>query len=383
MAISATFAADYSAFIGPTKAATVELTKLVGKTDAVAAGMTRAGQAAAGAAGPTTSLTSAFHDFDGVLASLGIHIGPEVKGLEDLSAASGKTASQMGILGTAGLVVGAATAGWKLGRMAAEFLGTDVAIGNATAKLLGWGDAVGEAAGAKQDTINKAIAAGADIMISYTDAIAFNTKEWKRHNEAVADVVAMEDRANEALAQMSKVVEKDMADAAAEALKFQEALGSLAAVGTNWKTTLEQLDGETVNAIRYYTEAGVSQADLAEAYGLTAGQIRAVVSALGDEKVAIDAATAAEKARAAANAKVQEERAAIQPNSKYGTNIKYGQNPGTAYSDIAPAVTGPGRGAPGTVTVTINAVGMTPADLTRQIEAELVKSAKLKGFVGH
>jgi hypothetical protein len=411
------------------------------------------GTAALTAKAPVTDLHGSLQAFDGVLAAMGIHIGPEIRGLGDLAAASGKTASQLGLLATGGLALGAGIGGWKLGRLAAEFLGTDVAIGNATAKLLGWGDAVAEASGAKQDTINKAIADGADAMISYADAIVFNTQTFKQaladgalpsyrlHLEAIGVAAAAlsdeeQDLIKDALAlgesttQIAKAMNlsegavgqyaaslktlaTDQAAAEAEAQKFKAAVTELTTAGQSYQTTLNAIDGETVNAIQYYLQAGISQAALATAYGLTAEQIRGVVGALQDEKVAIDAAAAADTARAAAraaaDAKIQEERAAIQPNDKYGTKIKYGQSPSDAFAglapiagggmtdasgkaitsitqDIAPAAppsyVGPGKSSGGgTITVTINAAGLTPAELTRQIEAELVKSAKLKRLV--
>lgn len=238
--------------------------------------------------------------------------------------------------------------------------------------------------------------------------------------DLIRDAVALRESTTDiatALNLMPAAVEQYVAAVKAgdvETQKFKDAVSELDGAGLKWKDTLNALDGETVNAIQYYLQAGVSQAALATAYGLTAGEIRNVVSALGEEKAAIDAATQAENARAAAkaaaDAAIQKERAAITPNDQYGIKQQYGQSPSEAFAglkpiagggmtdasgkaitsitqDIAPAAppsyVGPGKSSGGgSITITINAAGLTPAELTRQIEAELVKSAKLKRLVG-
>lgn len=469
MAITATFSADYTQFIGATKNAEGALTSLTGKTGAVATGLTRVGQAASGAAAPTMNLMGSFRQFDGVLQSLGVHIAPEIKGLEDLAGAAGSSAAEIGLLGTAGLVVGAAIAGWKIGRAAAEILDLDTKVANATAALLGFGDNGAQVAAIRVDELARATATAGHEITNLQVALAINegsVQRWftaatqsagavagwdaeiaKLQSHTLKSLQADLDSQNFSLADLAKrygltvealqyfareqtAAATAVAEAATDYANQQQALAKLAAqwqevantqaanfagamrdlttAGQGFQTTLDQLDGETVNAIRYYTDAGVSQADLATAYGLTAGQIRAVVSALGDEKVALDAVAAAEAkvaaAKQAANQKIQDERAAIQPNDKYGLKQKYGQNPSEAFSGLLPiggggmtdaagnsitSITqdiGPGVGPPrtsgGSMTITINAAGLTTAEITRQIEAELVKSAKLKGLVG-
>src|SRR5207253_8936630 len=68
-------------------------------------------------------------------------------------------------------------------------------------------------------------------------------------------------------------------EAASEIKKFNEALAELDSVGQGWYGTLLTIDGETVDAIKYYLDAGVAQDKLATAYGLTAAQVKAVVEA--------------------------------------------------------------------------------------------------------
>jgi hypothetical protein len=65
-----------------------------------------------------------------------------------------------------------------------------------------------------------------------------------------------------------------------------------------WQTTLDTLDGTVVEAIKYYLSAGVSQGDLAKAYGVTAQQVAAVKIALEDYSTALTATADLEKAEA-------------------------------------------------------------------------------------
>lgn len=68
------------------------------------------------------------------------------------------------------------------------------------------------------------------------------------------------------------------------AKKYGEAIGELNTAGQGWRGTLETIDGAVVEGIKWYLEAGVSQAALATAYALTATQIKSVASALVAEK---------------------------------------------------------------------------------------------------
>jgi len=73
-------------------------------------------------------------------------------------------------------------------------------------------------------------------------------------------------------------------DADARALKaFSDAMAALEGVGDGWLGTLQTIDGETVEAIKFYLQAGVAQNTLATAYGLTAAQVKAVASELANE----------------------------------------------------------------------------------------------------
>ena len=113
------------------------------------------------------TLSQSYRQFDGLLQAAGVNIGPQVKGLEDLASAAGKSATEFGLLGTAGAVAGAALAGWKLGTWIGDVTGATQAIEDLTAAWMGLGEFAGETAAAKQDVINRAIAEGAETHLLY------------------------------------------------------------------------------------------------------------------------------------------------------------------------------------------------------------------------
>ena len=302
MAITATFAADFTQFVGETKKADAGLEGLMGKS-------VRLGDEFAKTQSNADRFRGSLQSFDGVMASLGVNIGTEVRALGELSEAAGKSATDLGLISTAGLAAGAVMAGWKLGRMVAEFFELDQAIGSATAKLLGWGDLSAEVAGAQQDTINRAIENGAAATITYTEAIAFNTKALADKG-AAAKIAAVEAKA---LADADKVAAdaihasndrmvKDTQTMVDALRPFRAAMGELNSAGIGWQGTLDTIDGTVVEAIKHYMEAGVSQKALADAYGLTDTQVKAVASSMKAETEATRTLTAQTKALAEAHA---------------------------------------------------------------------------------
>jgi len=130
--------------------------------------------------GTTHELSGAYRQFDNLLQAVGLSVGNKIKGLIDISNASGKTAVEMGLLATAGLAVGAAIGGWNIGRWIADLTGADEKVANLTARMMAWGDVIAQTAGAKQDVINRAIANGARETITYTEAIKFNIEHQQR-----------------------------------------------------------------------------------------------------------------------------------------------------------------------------------------------------------
>jgi hypothetical protein len=111
-------------------------------------------------------LSGALSQTDQVLASLGIHIGPQVRALSELSVAAGSTFAELGLVATAGLTLGAGVAGWGIGRAVSGFLDLDKTIGDATAKLLGWGDVAAQEA-----------AAGAGVLARASKEVGFQVTD--------------------------------------------------------------------------------------------------------------------------------------------------------------------------------------------------------------
>lgn len=117
-------------------------------------------------------------------------------GLAGVGEAAGLTVANLGLLGSAGAVMGAGYAGWNVGRMIADFLGLDDAIGRATARLVGFGNVGAQEKGAGQDVINLAIARGANASTSFTDAMKFNEQWVKNMKEGASEMADIDARRN-------------------------------------------------------------------------------------------------------------------------------------------------------------------------------------------
>lgn len=138
-------------------------------------------------------------------------------------------------------------------------------------------------------------------MEQAADAAGKNDQKWKENSATITGWKAsIADAVVKLEATRGKLVEMEFAtdnvnkktEAAAKLTKEQIAaakkwagvMDELNTAGKDYQATLESIDGETVSAIKYYLEAGVSQAVLAKAYALTDVQIKAVVSSMKDEK---------------------------------------------------------------------------------------------------
>jgi DNA-binding transcriptional MerR regulator len=235
-------------------------------------------------------LKGSFQDFDGILASLGVNIGAEARALGELSTAAGKTATELGLVGTAGLIAGAAFAGWKIGRVVADLFDLDKKIGDVTAKLLGFGDVAGAVAGAKADVLAKASKAAGIEIKDMALAMAINEEVAKTSAAALkartvvtVDVAAQEKAAADAIHASNERMVRDLQRQIDAAKPFTDAMVELNSVGMGWQGTLDTIDGTVVEGIKYYLNAGVSLKALAEAYGLTDAQVKAVSSSMKND----------------------------------------------------------------------------------------------------
>lgn len=136
------------------------------------------------AVAPTNDLHKSFMQVDSILAALGINIGKETKALEEMRAAAMAGSEGLSGFAQAGLAVGAAFAGWKAGRWIADIFDLDTKIGDATARLLGFGDAAGDVAGMNADILAKASKAAGMEIKSLTLAMAINEDVAKKHAES-------------------------------------------------------------------------------------------------------------------------------------------------------------------------------------------------------
>lgn len=196
MALSGTFAADFSAFVKESEKATVALTDMQAAGVKVETSVNKSftsmtANAAKSTTATTTLGTTSTNTFttmanelrtvDQSMAAFGLNINPVVHVMTELGQASGKTATDLGTLGTASAVAAAAFAGWNLGRWIADITGADAAIADFASTLMGTGSAAAETYGAKLDLIQLAIRRGYEGIPSFDQALKYNT-EWVKQN---------------------------------------------------------------------------------------------------------------------------------------------------------------------------------------------------------
>lgn len=169
--------------------------KMVGKA---AADLDRFGKAAGDSAEEINTLHGSVDQVDRVLAAAGVSLGPIPGALKEIEVAAGKTATELGALGIAGAAAAAAMAGWHVGRGAAEFFDLDEKIGNATAKLLGFGDVAEQEAAAKAETLARA-----------SEVAGFKVESLATATEIMAGRARDEAQALKDAAEATKQLEKD------------------------------------------------------------------------------------------------------------------------------------------------------------------------------
>jgi hypothetical protein len=174
MAIVGKFEADFTQFTAATAEANTALRVFQDTAAQSGTGIKKVEDAARMAQPEISRLHTSVQAFDSVLGSVGIHLGPEVRGLAELANAAGQTASQIGLVATAGLAFGAAMGGWELGRTIARVFDLDNAVQDAWASLLGLSTAA-ETAGATQDILARASANAKREITDLTEAQKINT----------------------------------------------------------------------------------------------------------------------------------------------------------------------------------------------------------------
>lgn len=198
MAIVGTFLADFSQFSGAVDGAVAKLKAFEGQADASGVALDHAFAEMDAdrhfvrlndAAGVTTNTMGLFATslgkVDRTLAQFGINITPMVAALREMAVVSGSTIAQLGLLGTSVASVAAGFGGWAFGRWIAGLTGSDQAIGDLTAKLLGMGNAADEIAAHKLEVLARASkVAGVEVSI-FSEAVRILADESKRLAESL------------------------------------------------------------------------------------------------------------------------------------------------------------------------------------------------------
>lgn len=216
MAITGTFDADFSPFVREVNRGNEALRKFErGQRDVETA--------SASTESRLRGTAKALDEVDGMLNLFGVHLGPVKTAVNELANAADDVQSGFGALGVTIGVVGAAFAGWKLGRWIAELGGLDEKIGDVTAHLLGMKTAADEAAEANADAIKRAQGQvqGLTVLTAETAALInkLNAEDKIAANQAASDIekrktayVATQEALAQINADMKKIKDEGLED---------------------------------------------------------------------------------------------------------------------------------------------------------------------------
>lgn len=168
------------------KEGAVEIARVEGAAKSVTAAVAPMATTLQTAGTHVTGLKGAMESFDGILASVGIHMGPQIRGLGELGEAAKQGASGMGMVASAGLAIGVGMAAWQITRAVMDFFELDGAVAKAWTSMLGYGDAAKEAAGAQADAIQLAFEKTGKHAKTAGEALALMTDWLKDHNAEAA-----------------------------------------------------------------------------------------------------------------------------------------------------------------------------------------------------
>jgi hypothetical protein len=148
------------------------------------------------------------------------------------------------------------------------------------AALDGAGDAVGRFYQSVKNNIGEAIA----------DVLTLSTSQWRALKSAMEDLPKVGPPIANMWGQiLPPSVPKDLDDIIAKSDAWGASSKAMAAAmveldsaGKGWQGTLNTINGEVVEAVKWYLDAGVSQQALATAFGLTDAQVKAVAASMKD-----------------------------------------------------------------------------------------------------
>jgi hypothetical protein len=353
-AIASTLEADFTDYVAETQKANAAMNDMQREADGVssavggaAASMNKLGGAASSSYAGINTMSSSLRTADKTLSAFGMNIGPQIQALEEMESVAGKTAGEIGILGTAMSVAGAAMAGWNIGRWIADMTGADAKIADLAASFMGWGSTAQQTAEYQKDLIIRAqqldpavrTAAQAFTVLNNAakaQAETFNTgadrlRTWKNDlNDANTDQAKLRaeiEAGNSTVAQMSshyhasaeaiQYLQREMAkesqtrkEAETAAKAHADALAEVNQAVTGQDALLESLTDSERAATEAALAAGIAQGTVAKAYGLTAPQVRAVADAMKEAEKAVKDFDAAQKIATDANQKWNDEIAA-------------------------------------------------------------------------
>jgi hypothetical protein len=189
MALTGALQADFSEFVAEANKASAALGVMDAEAKKTGATLAKTGAEVDGVGKKTSGLTDLSKGLrlvDQSANAMGVSLSKPIAAIEEISQVSGKSAKELGALGTAGAVAGAALAGWQVGRWIAEITGADKAIANLTARLIGWGDVGAQEAAAKADVFRLALERTGYAGTDLNEAMRLNY-EWVKRGTAAVD----------------------------------------------------------------------------------------------------------------------------------------------------------------------------------------------------
>lgn len=246
MALTGALQADFSAFVTEANKASAALGVMeaegkktgdtLAKTGAAVDGMGKGGSG-------LQDLSKGLRLVDQSANAFGVSLAKPIGLIDELGQLSGKTATDLGTLGTAAAVVGTAMAGWQLGRWIGEITGLDAVVQQAAEHMFGWGDAA-EVAALNAEVLAKASKSEGVAITDLGQAREINYRAMKAHTAAVDTAIH-----RQALWEKEIRTHRDILPAVTEAL-------------TNHTATTKQLAtqyGMTADAIEYYVSKTKTQ----------------------------------------------------------------------------------------------------------------------------
>jgi len=201
-----------------------------------------------GASGHADSAMGEFSEGLGVadktLAALGVHIGPQIRAIQELGNVSGVTFEKLGLWGSLGLAASVGTATYAITTMALEFTGLDKAIAGVVDTFSGFTAA--------------RTAAGMDVLTRATQIAGREIKDFdtamqiiKKHNAEVAESF---NTGAQRVADWNREITAHKAD-----------MPQITAELKNHSSTVQQLAthyGISREAIEYYTQRATENAKI-------------------------------------------------------------------------------------------------------------------------